>query len=70
MSINLEEDKCTFAFKLSRLHEKVILDFYDKQCLSRNYRDYLDFTFEYENINIIIRFNLDLIQINLSFIIT
>ena len=48
MSINLEEDKCTFAFNLPRRHEKVIFDFYDKQCLSRNYRDYLEFTFEYD----------------------
>ena len=56
MSINLEEDKCTFAFNLSRRHEKVIFDFYDKQCLSRNYRDYLEFTFEYDNIIMISRF--------------
>ena len=49
MSINLEEDKCTFAFNLSRRHEKVIC-FYDKQCLSKNYLDYLEFTFEYDDI--------------------
>ena len=55
MSINLEEDKCTFAFNLPRRHEKVIFDFYDKQCLSRNYRDYLEFTFEYGNIIMIFR---------------
>ena len=55
MSINLEEDKCTFAFNLSRRHEKVIFDFYDKQCLSRNYRDNLDFTYEYDDIIMIFK---------------
>ena len=49
MSINLEEDKCTFAFNLPRRHEKVIFDFYDKQCLLRNYQNYLQFIFEYDN---------------------
>lgn len=54
MSINLEEDKCTFAFNLSRRHEKVIC-FYDKQYLLENYRDYLEFTFEYDNIIMILK---------------
>ena len=47
---------------------KKLLDICDKQCLSRNYRDYLEFTFEYGNIIIPIVQNSDQIQINFSFI--
>ena len=34
---------------------KKLFNFHDKQCLSRNYRDYLEFTFEYDNIIMILK---------------